>query len=75
MTEPSKEAMERACGVCDELFRSLTPPPEFIRLIALVIDAAVAAEREACAKIADEFNAPIFDESAQDIANLIRSRP
>ena len=38
------------------------------------LNKAIAAEREACAKIADRFSIPMCDSSADDIALLIRAR-
>ena len=39
-----------------------------------LVNAAIAEEREACAKIADRFSIPMCDSSADDIALLIRAR-
>lgn len=53
--------------------------PEYVneRAIAAAIDAAIAAEREACAEVAHEYGAGWFDSrtfAAQEIAAAIRAR-
>lgn len=74
MSEPSEGALKFA----DEALanaRRYEPPEEddFRDAIALVVDAAIQAERAACAAIADE-NAHEECEVAEAIASAIRSR-
>lgn len=78
----SQDAWERACAATD------SPFPTDIEAIARAIDAATAAEREACAHVADEHaknwsgtrnldmavEEATKDEHAESIATAIRNR-